>query len=172
MVGSHYNYKHPVKPGKVTVPFHGKKELPKSVVSSVFETSGDKEMKTYIYPASFYKDERGGYAVGFCDFELATCVETLEEAFVMAEEALTARVFLMLRDGEELPLPSAISDVTKPEDAEFTALIKTDAKYLGQEKSVRKNVTLPAYLAEAAEKADINFSKVLRDALKEKLSLG
>ncbi len=40
-----------------------------------------------------------------------------------------------------------------------------------QEKAVRKNVSLPAWLAAEAEKAHVNLSRVLQDALKEKLNI-
>lgn len=70
--------------------------------------------------------------MGFCDFELATCGTTLEEAFRMAKEALTARIYLMLHDGEKLPVPSKMSSLAKPEGAVFAAMIKTDTEYLKQ----------------------------------------
>lgn len=124
----------------------------------------------YIYPAIFYKDE-SGYSVVFYDIELATMGDTLEEALVMAEEALTGRISLLLKDGETLPKPTAIEDIEKPEDAEFITLVKTDRKYLTQEKSVRKNLTLPAWLAEAAENAGLNFSQELQYALKTRLHI-
>ena len=124
----------------------------------------------YIYPAFFYKDENG-YSVVFYDIELATMGDTLEEALIMAEEALTGRISLLLKDGETLPKPTAIEDIEKPEDAEFITLIKTDRKYLTQEKSVRKNLTLPAWLAEAAENAGLNFSQELQYALKTRLHI-
>ena len=38
-VGSHHQFKHPVKPGKVTVP-HPKKDLPKGTVNSVLKQTG------------------------------------------------------------------------------------------------------------------------------------
>ena len=125
----------------------------------------------YIYPAIFYKDE-SGYSVVFYDIELATMGDTLEEALVMAEEALTGRISLLLKDGAALPNPTAIEDIEKPEDAEFVTLIKTDRKYLTQEKSVRKNLTIPAWLAEAAENAGLNFSQELQYALKTRLHIG
>ena len=125
----------------------------------------------YIYPAIFYKDE-SGYSVVFYDIELATMGDTLEEALIMAEEALTGRISLLLKDGVALPNPTAIEDTEKPEDAEFITLIKTDRKYLTQEKSVRKNLTIPAWLAEAAENAGLNFSQELQYALKTRLHIG
>lgn len=43
VVGSHHHYKHPVKKGKVTIPFHGNKELPKFVVTSILKQAQLKE---------------------------------------------------------------------------------------------------------------------------------
>ncbi|WP_289844092.1 hypothetical protein [Treponema denticola] len=39
-------------------------------------------------------------------------------------------------------------------------------------RAVRKNVSLPAWLAEAAETANLNFSQELQNALKAKLKVG
>jgi predicted RNA binding protein YcfA (HicA-like mRNA interferase family) len=38
-VGSHHQFKHPSKPGKVTVP-HPKKDLPKGTANSVLKQAG------------------------------------------------------------------------------------------------------------------------------------
>ena len=41
-VGSHHQFKHPTKPGKVTVP-HPKKDLPRGTVNSVLKQAGLKK---------------------------------------------------------------------------------------------------------------------------------
>lgn len=38
--GSHLHFKHGVKPGKVTVPQHGAKDLGKGLVNSIFKQAG------------------------------------------------------------------------------------------------------------------------------------
>ncbi|MBO6292067.1 MAG: type II toxin-antitoxin system HicA family toxin [Selenomonas sp.] len=39
--GSHHHYKHPTKPGKVTIPFHTKpKDLDKKTVNSILKQAG------------------------------------------------------------------------------------------------------------------------------------
>lgn len=38
--GSHAQYKHPVKPGRVTVPIHGGKDLRHDVVHSILKQAG------------------------------------------------------------------------------------------------------------------------------------
>ena len=40
--GSHHQFKHPVKAGRVTVP-HPKKDLPKGTVASVYKQAGLKD---------------------------------------------------------------------------------------------------------------------------------
>ncbi len=39
VAGSHYQYEHPNKPGKVTIPFH-RGDLPPRVVNSVLKQAG------------------------------------------------------------------------------------------------------------------------------------
>lgn len=39
-VGSHHQYKHPTKPGKVTVPEHGGKDINLSVAKSILKQAG------------------------------------------------------------------------------------------------------------------------------------
>jgi predicted RNA binding protein YcfA (HicA-like mRNA interferase family) len=41
-VGSHHQFKHPDKPGKVTVP-HPKRDLPRGTVNSVLKQAGLKQ---------------------------------------------------------------------------------------------------------------------------------
>lgn len=38
--GSHKHYKHPVKPGKVTIPFHGHKDLNIKTANTILEQAG------------------------------------------------------------------------------------------------------------------------------------
>jgi predicted RNA binding protein YcfA (HicA-like mRNA interferase family) len=38
--GSHKNFRHPVKPGKVTVPFHGSRDLPIGTIRSIERQAG------------------------------------------------------------------------------------------------------------------------------------
>nr|DAZ08769.1 MAG TPA: putative RNA-binding protein [Caudoviricetes sp.] len=39
-VGSHHQYKHPTKPGKVTVPEHGGKDINLTVAKSILKQAG------------------------------------------------------------------------------------------------------------------------------------
>ena len=65
-----------------------------------------------IYPACFFKEEKG-YSVIFPDLNwLATCGETEEEAMSMAVDCLAGYLYTSKIDGEEIPAPSARSAIS------------------------------------------------------------
>lgn len=135
------------------------------------------------YPACFFKEENG-YSVIFPDLNhLATCGETLDEAFAMAVDCLAGYLYWLQNDGETAPLPSAIDKInpknviaeleTEVVEA-FVNIITVDvAEYAKThfEKSVKKTLTIPTWLNTAALEQNIDFSQVLQDALKEKLHI-
>jgi len=126
-----------------------------------------------IYPGILtpFSDGTGGYVVEFPD--LPGCVtegNTLSDALDMGVDAASGWVLDELEDGNKIPVASDIISV-KPPLGSFVNLFVLDMdsyheKYGSQ--SVRTNVTLPAWLKSFAEKQNINFSKVLQDALLEK----
>ncbi len=123
----------------------------------------------YIYPAVFYKEEDGRYSVVFPDLnDLATFGDDLADAFTMAQEACGQYLFTALQDGEKLPKPTAIDKVKKDEDAAFVNLISVNlseyARAYGKQ-AVKKTLSIPAWLNSACEKYNINYSKVLQEAL-------
>lgn len=133
-----------------------------------------------IYPACFFKEE-SGYSVIFPDFNLATCGETLDEAMAMAVDCLAGRLWWLQKDGDSIPVPSSMNNVnpaTVAEDLEinpsesFVNMVSVDVEAYAKEhfeKSVRKTLTIPAWLNAAALEMNINFSQVLQDALLAKL---
>jgi predicted RNA binding protein YcfA (HicA-like mRNA interferase family) len=38
--GSHVHLKHPTKPGRVTMPYHGRFDLPKHIIKSIVRQAG------------------------------------------------------------------------------------------------------------------------------------
>lgn len=136
------------------------------------------------YPACFFK-EKNGYSVIFPDLNwLSTCGETLDEAFTMAVDCLAGYLYTCQRDGELVPAPSPmykINPVDVAKDLEedcgeaFVNMVTVDvAEYAKAhfEKSVKKTLTIPAWLNTAALEQNINFSQVLQDALKKQLHMG
>lgn len=136
------------------------------------------------YPAYFIK-ECNGYSVIFPDLNhLATCGETLDEALAMAVDCLAGYLYICEKDGEAVPPPSALNAIQSgdtfkelAEDAEqaFVNLVTVDVSEYAKthfEKSVKKTLTIPAWLNTIAVEKEVNFSQVLQEALKEKLHVG
>ena len=134
-----------------------------------------------IYPACFFKDETG-YTVVFPDLNwLATNGSTETEAMNMAVDCLAGYLYSLKIDGEQAPSASAMSavslqSVAKDLDADmngaFVSMVSVDVEEYAKEhfeKSVRKTLTIPAWLNAAAQERKINFSQTLQEALLAKI---
>lgn len=134
-----------------------------------------------IYPAIFYK-EKNGYSVIFPDLNyLSTCGENLNDAMEMAIDCLAGYLYTAKLDDDKLPMPSKIDDIhpigianTIGFDGKdsFINLISVDLEDYAKthfNKSVKKTLTIPEWLNREATKKNINFSKVLQEALIAKL---
>lgn len=136
-----------------------------------------------IYPACFFKEENG-YSVVFPDLNwLATQGETLEEAMSMSVDCLAGYLYTCKKDGDTIPEPSKLSDINietigKELDPDtligeaFVNMISVDVDaYAKQhfEKSVKKTLTIPAWLNEEAIALGVNFSQTLQEALLQKI---
>lgn len=139
------------------------------------------------YPACFIKEE-SGYSVLFPDLNVATCGETLDEAMRMAVDCLAGILYQMKKEGDIPPLPSQPGETdleqvlaelydegeAPPVSDAFINMITVDVEEYAKrhfEKSVKKTLSIPAWLNEAALKANLNFSQVLQEALKERLEM-
>ena len=123
-----------------------------------------------LYPAIFkpFSDGSGGYVVEFPD--LPGCVtegRNLEEAIEMGMDAACGWILGELEEGEKIPAASKYEDVHVTTEEMVNMLLLDIDSYAEQygENAVRKNLTIPAWLNSFAEKNNINFSKVLQDAL-------
>lgn len=134
-----------------------------------------------VYPACFFKDE-SGYSVVFPDLNyLATCGKTETDAMSMAVDCLAGYLYLLQNEGNKIPKASSIKDVSlkkvaKELDADtansFVSMVSVDvAEYAKThfEKSVRKTLSIPAWLNTAAIEKNINFSQTLQEALLAKV---
>ncbi len=130
-------------------------------------------MKRFVYPVCFYKESDGQYSVIIPDFGGATAGIDLENALYMAEDCIGGMLVSMQDDGEKIPEPSRIEDIKADEYSNgFTSLVSVDPieyRKKIENKTVKKNLTIPQWLNTLAENNHINFSKVLQDALKDKL---
>ena len=135
-----------------------------------------------IYPACFFKEE-DGYCVVFPDFDaLSTCGTDLEEAMSMAVDCLAGHLYTLRQDGKTAPRPSdlqavdvrRIADELGIDDAQeaFVNLVSVDVASYAKahfERSVKKTLTSPEWLNNAALEKGLNFSQVLQEALKQRL---
>lgn len=122
-----------------------------------------------VYPAIFTPcEELSGYTVEFPD--LPGCVtegRSLIEAIEMAEDAASGWVLDEMEEGNAYPGPSDFKDIQCPSES-FVSLLVLDMDSYAEKygsKTVRKNITIPAWLNTYGEKNNLNFSRILQDAL-------
>jgi len=127
----------------------------------------------YTYPAIFYPETDGRYSVAVPDFPLATFGDDLADAMYMAADAIAGRILIALEDGEPLPGQSDIKAMKPEREDGFVSLIYVDTDELKinhDDKPVKKTLTIPSWLNQAAERKNINFSSTLKEALIEKIA--
>lgn len=120
-----------------------------------------------VYPAIIDYDGHY-YVVTFPDVpEAITQGESIEEAYLMAEEALG----LALEDKIEFPTASPIDSLDKNKTVALIGIDLAAYRRKHHSKTIRKNVTVPEWLCDMATSENLNFSQTLTDALKEKLGV-
>lgn len=126
-------------------------------------------MKKIYYPVLFHP-EGSGYSVSVPDLDgCFSQGETVEEAVEMVQDAIG----LYLEDVETVPTPSRPESL-RTTGNDFLMVVpydEVDYKRKHDTKSVKKTLTIPAWLNDAAESAHINFSSVLQAGLKKQLNL-
>lgn len=131
-------------------------------------------MAKYAYPAIFTPEEDGSFSILFPDLEgCYTCGDSLEDGIEMAEDALALVLYGYEKDGRKIPAPSAPSAFTLSDNAFVNYIACDTLKYrkMYNNKAVKKTLTIPEWLNEAACSMGINFSQVLQEALLQKVQL-
>ena len=109
------------------------------------------------------------------DFNINTQGKSIPDALEMARDAIGLMGIDMVDDGEALPEPSELADVqAAAETGELVSLVDVDFdeyRRRNDMRAVKKNCTIPSWLAAEAERAGVNFSAVLQSALKQELHL-
>lgn len=129
-------------------------------------------MAKYVYPAIF-EPEEGGYSVYFPDLEgCYTCGGDLQEAIVMAEDVLAFYLYDEEVEGKTIPEPSRSEDISLKtgEFANYIACDTLEYAKMHNNRAVKKTLTIPEWLNEAATKQNVNFSQVLQEALMKKVN--
>ena len=118
-----------------------------------------------VYPIIISKENKGFY-VSIPDFGCATQGNSVADAIMMARDAIGLMGIDMQDDGKDLPIPNIINYATS--EGDIVTLVDVDfAEYRRRvdNKAVKKNCTIPYWLSVEAEKAGINYSRILQDAL-------
>lgn len=138
-------------------------------------------MKT-AYPVIFTQtnDKKNTILIEVPDFEIFTEGYGMVNAIEMARDAIGLSGITMEDMGKEIPVPTQVQDINMAtaefKDAGQSMISMVDIDFVVYRrrldtKSVRRNVTLPRWLNQEAERAGINVSKVLQEALMSVLNL-
>jgi antitoxin HicB len=127
----------------------------------------------YLYTAVFTPTEDGtGYYASVPDLEgCITTGDTLQDAIEQITDAASIWLVCAEDDGATIAPPTPQAQIKRDPGA-ICSLIQVDTfayRAAIDTKAVRKNVSLPAWLANLADQRHINVSQVLQDALKAKL---
>ncbi len=132
-------------------------------------------MRKLVYFAVFEPTE-SGYSVYFPDLPgCISCGEDFEDAQKQAAEALGLHIYGMEKDGDEIPVPSKTPHVD-PETAPgyiispivvFPDIVRNEL----DNRAVKTNLTIPAWLKDMAEAQGVNYSKVFQAALMDYLGI-
>ncbi|MDD4402666.1 MAG: type II toxin-antitoxin system HicB family antitoxin [Desulfitobacteriaceae bacterium] len=123
-----------------------------------------------------FEPVEAGYSVYFPD--LPGCVsygEDFEEAQKQAADALGLHLYGMEKDGDEIPAPSKIPQVDTETAAGyiispvsvFPSIVRNEL----DNRAVKTNLTIPAWLKEIAEAQGVNYSKIFQSALMDYLGI-
>ena len=135
-----------------------------------------------VYPVIFTQldDKKHTVLIEVPDLEILTEGFGMPNAIEMARDAIGFKVFTMEDQKENIPNPRMIKEIdalqgTFAQEGEgLVSMVDVDfAEYRRRmdNKTVRRNVTLPNWLNQEAEKAHINVSGVLQEALMLKLGV-
>ncbi|MGP1521865.1 MAG: type II toxin-antitoxin system HicB family antitoxin [Treponema sp.] len=120
-----------------------------------------------IYPAVFHYED-GSFWVEFPDLNgCFTQGDTESETYMNAVEAME----LFLQDDYTVDALPAASSTNKIKTDKDSFVVFVCGEFKVNEKAVKKTLTIPFWLNAQAEKAGLNFSQTLQEALCKKLNV-
>lgn len=126
----------------------------------------------YVYPVVFFPEGDGRYNVWVPDLPgCRTFGGNIADAIDMARDAVSMWLCDAEDKNEPIPKVSEPSALECPSEG-FVSLIDADTTQYRREndnRAVKKTLSIPSWLNAKAEKAGINFSQTLQDALKQRL---
>lgn len=119
-----------------------------------------------IYPAVFTPNSDHTFTIIFPD--LPGCItegKDIANAMYMAEDALSQWLSYLSEEEMDIPQPSYAGKI-KLQEGEFVTLIRGRIR---SERAVKRTVSIPQWMDEDARNAGLSLSRVLQDALRERL---
>ncbi len=126
-----------------------------------------------VFPVVFTKLE-DGYMAYVPDMQLNTQGDNLAEAIEMARDAIGIMGIDMEDENESIPMPSELSAIVKERDGDIVNFVDvdfTEYRRRNDMRTVRRNVSLPSWLNAEADRAGVNVSAILQNALKQQLQI-
>ncbi|WP_300572163.1 type II toxin-antitoxin system HicB family antitoxin [uncultured Acetatifactor sp.] len=126
-------------------------------------------MAEYVYPAVFHPNDDGSFTITYPD--LPGCVsegKSLGNAMYMAQSALTQWIEYLTDKKQDVPMASGLGSL-ETEPGEFVNLIRADIK---DGRAVKRTVSIPKWMDDKVAETGLSLSRVLQDALKERLNVG
>ena len=124
-------------------------------------------MSSYVFPALFHRnDDDGSYTVTFPD--LPGCItegKNLDEALYMAQSAMSLWLEYSIDHKDVIPAPSRMTEI-HAEPGEFVNLVRAEIR---DRKAVKRTVSLPKWMDDRASEMGLSLSRVLQDALKNRI---
>lgn len=125
----------------------------------------------YVYPAIFVEDD-GKIGVEIPDIKgCHTFGDNLTEAMEMAKDALEMMLVSYEDDNQDIPAPSKIKDIKADGFVSYVLADTDEWRREFDSKAVKKTLSIPSWLNFRAERAAINFSQTLKEALCQKLGV-
>ena len=126
----------------------------------------------YVYPAIFTPLENGEFEVQIPGLPgCRTCGTDLADAIFMAEDAASMWLWDAESHGEPIPAAGEAPAIKSPQFISYIAADTDAYRRRNDNRAVKKTLTIPNWLNIEAERAGVNFSQLLQEALKEKLQI-
>lgn len=113
-----------------------------------------------------------GYYVEIPDFDIGTQGKSIPDAMEMARDAIGLVGIDMQDDGKEIPEPYTVK--ANPENDDIITVVDIDFSEYRKKvdnRAVKKNCTIPYWMSVAADKAGINYSRLLQEAITNALGV-
>lgn len=126
----------------------------------------------YVYPSIFTPLASNEYDVRIPDLPgCITCGKNLADAIEMAEDAMAMWLCDAEDNQEIIPVPSEKLTADHPQFINFVVADTEEYRRENDNRAVKKTLSIPSWLNAKAEKAGVNFSQILQDALKNHLDI-